>query len=122
MAAGRKSPWSCCLLWGEMQVGCFQMWMQTVSSISKKEGLCVQRVIDTYFTLSQLLQCYSFYLILCRERRSYLDNLSMLLMKNSIDKNQGWEGTCILGCFFWALAEEELVLSQWLCCLRAALT
>lgn len=62
MAAGRKSTWSYCLLWGEMQVGCFQVWMHTVNSISKKEELCVEQVIDTYFTLSQLLQCCSFYL------------------------------------------------------------
>lgn len=40
----------------------FQVWMHTVNSISKKEGVSVEKVVDTYFTLSQLLQCYSFHL------------------------------------------------------------
>lgn len=65
------------------------MWMHTVKSISKKEGgLC--RTGNRYllytvtaFTMLQLL--YK----LCHERRSYLENLSMLLIKKSIDKKQG---------------------------------
>lgn len=95
----------------------FQVWMHTVNSISKKEGdLCRKGnryllYTVTAFTVLQLP------FKLCHERRSYLENLSMLLMKKSVDKKQGWGGTCILGCHFWALTEEGIVLSQWLCCL-----
>lgn len=89
MAAGRKSTWSYCLLWGGDTGGVsFQVWMHTVNSISKKEGLLCRTgnryllYTVTAFTVLQL----PFKL---HERRSYLENLSVLLMKKSIDKNQG---------------------------------
>lgn len=83
---------------GDAGGGSSQVWMHTVNSISKKEGgLC--RTDNRY-----LLYTVTAFTVLklpfklCHERRSYLENLSVLLIKKSIDKKQAWEGTCILGC------------------------
>lgn len=55
----------------------------------KGRGLCVEQVeISTLYTVTAFT-VLPLPFKLCHERRSYLENLSMVLMKKSIDKNQG---------------------------------
>lgn len=77
----------------------FQVWMHTVNSISKKERALCRTGIDTYFTLSQLLQCYSFHLNYAMKEGATLKIFQCCWWKRALIKNRAGKEPVSLAAF-----------------------